>query len=226
MHISGIRIKNYKSFFDSSEIRFERGINVVIGPNSFGKTAILEAAGLHVQYHPHLSIKTKPTRDTPLREEPDIQVAVRVEPQEFKDFCLNLKSDLVFPKFENHDDSLAQLNSFLADGLTIKGRIGPHGFLGGTFDYGLGQRASGFNIVSLGGDDKFNFKAEGGDIHGEFGSVALARWTTAVYRFQSERPNVGRCPFARGNVLKADATNLAEVLNNIFSQRLPFGLND
>ena len=218
MYISGLRIKNYKSFSDSGDINFEPGLNILIGPNSSGKTALLEAVGLRVQDKPHLSVKTKPTRESKSNQTSAIEVAVRIGPSEFSDLCRNLESPLVFPKFDNHDRALERLNSFLINGLTIKGRVGFDAFLNSTFDYGLNPRTNGFNEVSLAESGHFVFMSQGGDSHGEFGLKALNRFATKVYRFHAERPNVGRCPFARGNALKPDATNLAEVLNNLQSE--------
>jgi predicted ATP-dependent endonuclease of OLD family len=60
MHISKIRIKNYKSFVDSGGTHFSPGVNVIIGPNSAGKTALLQAVSLR--------IKNSPTRDHPNRD--------------------------------------------------------------------------------------------------------------------------------------------------------------
>lgn len=61
MRISNLRIDNYKSFRESTDIEFDSGFNVVIGKNNAGKTALLEALSLGFDNHPHVSTKTKPT---------------------------------------------------------------------------------------------------------------------------------------------------------------------
>lgn len=43
MHISQLRIKNYKSFKDSGDISLSPGFNVLLGRNNSGKSAFLEA---------------------------------------------------------------------------------------------------------------------------------------------------------------------------------------
>jgi recombinational DNA repair ATPase RecF len=53
MYLSRIRIKSYKSFSDSGDIFFKPGINVIIGPNNSGKTALLEAINLRSILNPH-----------------------------------------------------------------------------------------------------------------------------------------------------------------------------
>jgi hypothetical protein len=43
MWVKSIRLKNIKSFADSGPINFTKGINVIVGPNNSGKSAILRA---------------------------------------------------------------------------------------------------------------------------------------------------------------------------------------
>src|SRR5207249_3441257 len=62
MHISSLRIKNYKSFLDSGELRFGTGMNIIIGPNNSGKTSLLEALALTFPGGSHRSIRTLPNR--------------------------------------------------------------------------------------------------------------------------------------------------------------------
>src|SRR5712671_5827443 len=46
MHIQACRVKNYRSFRDSGDIRFAPGFNLIVGPNNVGKTALLNALEL------------------------------------------------------------------------------------------------------------------------------------------------------------------------------------
>ncbi len=57
MHISKIKISNYKSFRQSDLLEFKPGINIIIGPNNSGKTALLEALELRFDHHPHRDIR-------------------------------------------------------------------------------------------------------------------------------------------------------------------------
>lgn len=59
MYISKIRIKNYKSFIDSQEIYLTQGINLIIGKNNSGKTALLEALLGKKLNKPHLNREQK-----------------------------------------------------------------------------------------------------------------------------------------------------------------------
>ena len=58
MHISKFQLFNYKSFQDSGLLEFTQGINIIVGQNNAGKTALLEALTLNFQDIPHRSIET------------------------------------------------------------------------------------------------------------------------------------------------------------------------
>ena len=58
MWIKKFRLKNYKPFLDTGEIELGRGINVIVGKNNTGKTALLEALSSNLSNAPHLSRKT------------------------------------------------------------------------------------------------------------------------------------------------------------------------
>jgi len=61
MYLSKFRLLNYKSFQDSEVLEFKPGINIIVGPNNSGKTALLEALSLKFQNNIHKSITTFPS---------------------------------------------------------------------------------------------------------------------------------------------------------------------
>jgi len=69
MYISRFQLLNYKSFRDSGVLEFQPGINIIVGANNSGKTALLEALSLSYETSPHRSIETLPQpNSTPIRE--------------------------------------------------------------------------------------------------------------------------------------------------------------
>jgi AAA15 family ATPase/GTPase len=60
MYLSKFQLFNYKSFLDSGLLEFTYGINIIVGQNNSGKTALLEALTLNFDNVPHRSIKTFP----------------------------------------------------------------------------------------------------------------------------------------------------------------------
>jgi predicted ATPase len=60
MYLSKFQLFSYKSFFDSGLLKFSPGINIIVGQNNSGKTALLEALTLNFDNMPHRSNKTLP----------------------------------------------------------------------------------------------------------------------------------------------------------------------
>ncbi len=80
MFISSIRIQNFRCFKDTT-VHFTEGVNVIIGENNAGKTALLKSLGLvfdrrrrkqieRYDFHVHLSDFSKP---------PEINVTVTLQ---------------------------------------------------------------------------------------------------------------------------------------------------
>lgn len=87
MYISKIRVQNYKSFFDSRELTFAPGFNIIVGKNNSGKTALLEALGLSPENCPHLDIRTKQKKIDQLDQGYKIDILLSISPDElFSDY--------------------------------------------------------------------------------------------------------------------------------------------
>jgi AAA15 family ATPase/GTPase len=61
MYLSKFQLLNYKSFRDSGVLEFKPGINIIVGANNSGKTALLEALSLNFQNNIHKSLTTFPS---------------------------------------------------------------------------------------------------------------------------------------------------------------------
>jgi predicted ATPase len=64
MHFRSLTVRNYKSFGNPAQLLFQPGMNVVLGRNSSGKSAMLEVLSLALNPVPHRSSVTVPTRDS------------------------------------------------------------------------------------------------------------------------------------------------------------------
>ena len=79
MYLSKFRLLNYKSFRDSGTLEFKPGINIIVGTNNSGKTALLEALSLSFQNHIHKSMKTFPFPSDVIDSYSGYQLSLNVE---------------------------------------------------------------------------------------------------------------------------------------------------
>lgn len=64
MYIKAIEVRNYKSFLEPQQITFDKGINVIVGKNNVGKTALLEALSMNCNSVPHKGINRNIDKDS------------------------------------------------------------------------------------------------------------------------------------------------------------------
>ena len=65
-------------------IEFTPGINIIIGQNNSGKTALLEALTLKLSSNPHRSTKTIPTLFSKINEESSAEITLSIEKHELR----------------------------------------------------------------------------------------------------------------------------------------------
>jgi len=90
MFLAKFRLYNYKSFRDSDWLEFSPGINIIVGQNNSGKTALLEALTLNFEDVPHRSLRTLPNSDSRLDGESRAEIIVSLSKAEFIDFINKL----------------------------------------------------------------------------------------------------------------------------------------
>ena len=77
MYVTSLKIENYKSFWQSELIPLERGLNLIVGQNDSGKTAILEALLPNTGANPHRSMLNAP--DIPALNSPNSRRTIRFQ---------------------------------------------------------------------------------------------------------------------------------------------------
>lgn len=84
MYLTKLKINNYKCFFKAEGVSLKKGINVIVGKNSSGKTAILEVLEGNAIPNPHLNEFTKPRPQSPIVGTKDsiAEIAIRVPKEE------------------------------------------------------------------------------------------------------------------------------------------------
>lgn len=233
MYISKIRILNYKSFPDSGFIDFQPGINIIIGQNNSGKTALLEC--LSGDFN---NIKNKNIDLSDISSEINIPESkatfiLALTREEFKGILSNFDQPHNFPVvyddnqlndktrqavqdllfIENHSPFFIELN--LSPYKRIKLEYNCDNDL--PYPYKQHPNQPGFYIFA---SIKNNLKT---NLHNLLISVAtidnnifvkiFKRFIeNYIYRFYAERLNIGICKLGIETVLKPDASNLAEVI--------------
>ena len=98
MYIAKFRLYNYKCFRDSGEIELTPGMNIIVGQNNSGKTALLEALSLYITDKPHKSIKVSPSRKTQIEPASVAEYELSIEKKELKNLLLEMaKNQLSLP---------------------------------------------------------------------------------------------------------------------------------
>jgi hypothetical protein len=93
MYIKKLQVYNYKSYLDSGEMRFEPGVNIIVGKNNAGKTSLLEVLTLDFEDQPHRSLKTLPTSSSKITEESHAEISLLFDKEEL----VNLINQLPHP---------------------------------------------------------------------------------------------------------------------------------
>ncbi len=245
MFISAFRLGNYKSFYAPPPLELELGFNIIVGQNSAGKTALLEALSLNFSSDPHRSLKTVPL----VGVQPDAtswaDVSFSLSREELLDIMLTsgqldwhlprpvIGSDFA-KKLGYGDHSPASSEKLVSavmsqDNLTFKLRLEKA-------PVGESWKCSEFPSFGLySAEDRippqprnlliFRVRQDrtayhhGGttraDETQEMGPILGPHFRSRIYRFWAERFNVGECPFGHNRNLAPDAANLPEVLNNL-----------
>src|SRR5690349_19778273 len=86
MWIKSFRLANYKSFEDSGEHTLARHMNVIVGQNNVGKTALLQALAQRLEYRPHRNSSQR--RGAPLNSRSKIELDFIATGQEIRDVIM------------------------------------------------------------------------------------------------------------------------------------------
>lgn len=243
MELAKFELLHYKSFLKSNELEFGSGANVVVGQNSSGKTALLEALSLQFDNKPHRSLATLRNPSDAIHEQSKALVSVSFRKDEVRALISRWKKiRVVQPNFGNlvsdPQATAAVYTRWLKDDKDVVLELTiPHRGMNITdVNYelynsklclGLGRPLVNTNtqcLVTTLNEENGAFSPENSvweravDIL-PYKLVEHLR-TSGIYRFKAERMNIGSCSAGNSTVLDSDASNLAEVLN-VLSSRNP-----
>jgi predicted ATP-dependent endonuclease of OLD family len=236
MYISKIRVKNYKSFLDSGDIEFKPGINIIVGQNNSGKTALLEVLELNFFDLPHKSEKSLPKQGQRLRNQAsESEVTFKLIPKELNLIRADNEFSTIFLRMpiQNHSEHIETIidkfNHSLDEGLNItidlkSRRSNPESNAG--FDslrYGFYEpdpnpnRNTKYLALKISEEKKYQLESKTQHLpqgRSVFGLKLYKDFKRKFYRFHAERVNLGSCEAGLSRDLVSDCQNLAEVLQN------------
>lgn len=226
MHISSIRIANYKSYLDSGEIALSEGINLVVGPNDSGKSALLEALTATVPSLPHRTAATAPRASSALNSEPNLGLIVEISGDDIRRYCAPYPQISVQNRLPAQSEVMNEVGQLLEDGATVAIQFGSSGA-------SRSVRTIGSTLLSVGANTHYlNNERQPTDTilqYGGTGTVgsSLADVLTAgvrsdIFRFTAQRFHTGSSPARGSKALAPDASNLADVVQKMQGNRAMF----
>jgi recombinational DNA repair ATPase RecF len=116
MRLISARIQGFQSFSDTGEVKFAEGINLVIGQNNSGKSALLRAL---LRPFPDDRHRT-PEKWEPFRSrQPEVALTLEVGGAEIRDWVLRSGSQQILPSRVNQDPVAFARDFFELPSITI-----------------------------------------------------------------------------------------------------------
>ncbi|MEM7334866.1 MAG: AAA family ATPase, partial [Chloroflexota bacterium] len=228
MFITNLKIVHYKSFLNSGEIHFRQGVNVIVGKNNAGKTALFETLSLSFENKPHLSEETKPQFNSVLNTQSFIEIECQFEIDELEEVFQENKQHGLYTKM-GHSNPRTTAENFLS-WVEEDRRIHFNFYHGGNLEYAWlnGEQKAQKNVqlsaLRLPPDIRNANLTHSNTLQKTAvpSNQLLANLFETMVRenifvFRAERFNVGQCEFGNSNILEPDASNLPEVLNYLQS---------
>jgi energy-coupling factor transporter ATP-binding protein EcfA2 len=213
------KVSNYKSFLESTELRLAPGINVIVGQNNSGKTALLEAMSFTFADRPHRSVETMPTRTTALPPYSSATYDFEVDAVEVRELMSNPPgAKYVAVQGDQPSSDADTVSSILNGDVVFRTTFGPSiGF--------ANQLLAAWPVVSAENalalrchSTPTGVVVEATTLHrphlSDFVAVQMAHvFRSRVYLFQAERMTLSQSGMGPDPNLRSNAINLPQVLN-------------
>lgn len=218
MKIIKARIKNYKSYLDSEEIEFAPGMNVIVGKNDAGKSALIEALSLSFLSKPHRTLITAPFPSSLVKPDSEVELTFQIFPEDIQAYLSQYK-ELYFqinPNF--HTNAVLHTNSALSQPFQIETKWvngSPYSCVILLEELRTG---SSIGMKNLGYPTSLLFGTGNLEGSNRLAQDALRdELRQRIYGFRAERLGRSNHPAQGSSTLTSDAGNLSEVLNSLAS---------
>lgn len=221
MRLLNARVVGFQSFADSGELSFGPGINLLVGQNNAGKSALLRGLQLHMANDRHRTPEGWLDAALP---SPYTDFLFEVSGEELKTATLESGRQMIIPgPYDVVEGAVPYAASFLArSDIRVRIKRGANTSFSasypshGQFHYQTGDPKMGAVLYSVDGTLELEQHNSGQDTI----PPALEQiWQTQMFYFSAERLSFGRTDIAYVNRLDPTASNLAAVLNTIAGDR-------
>jgi predicted ATPase len=216
MKINRFRVLNYKGFQDSGWISFGSGMNVIVGQNNSGKTALLEALRLrNCESRPYRGLKNSP--GATLNPKSSYELDLSISGPELRQMALRHGIDDWVPIPRNEDPNAFIKRLFSTNELVMRARCG-HNDQTISISYPSHQLftdASSPSSVKIGPSNdrqSFEITSQSSGTPDTLLSVLDRGHTESIYVFKPERIGLGTSGVEDTEVLQPNASNLPAVL--------------
>lgn len=220
MYIKSLRINNYKSFWKSDEILFEKGFNLIVGQNDSGKSALLEALKPGVVPKPHRSLLIAPESNSPSMPSSQSIKLCSLSGSEVKKYLGRFPSVGIPCSNGNVEDGKLLIQALIENGCDLRVTWTDFTVTNSTLEYELPSMTLPiYYIQNASYPNGFEIGAHIGSGAGTFSDIIASQLAENIYAFDAERYSLGSSPASGNTVLAPDASNLAEVLNKLTVNR-------
>lgn len=212
MYLKRINVKNYSAFKETGWIDFEPGINLIVGQNNSGKSALLRVfeAGLSDDRH-----RNADEYRYERLEAPQLYAEVVISGQEILGSMLMHQDQYYWPIQDIAEKGLDKVNNYLSQpqhnfhlnriaGQSFSSnRVPVHGQFDGPAKLSLVLKAKNGQLETV---------SQTSDINDSLTVIIDDVWKRNIFSFKAQRYSVGKCGYGRQEILNSDARNLAAVL--------------
>jgi hypothetical protein len=221
MHINRFRVKNFSAFHDSGWIELSTGINIVVGQNNSGKTALLRALESRPPNTPHKNEELwRPER----LADSEIYYEIETSGDELTRAIFRQGGTLDWPvQSDNQENEFSLFNEYftnnrislkmkriLSDGEFRTDRSPSHGAFEGSHRYSLRL------MMEAGQLKPFMISSSSTD---NLNTFFQTLWNDNTFFFSAMRFASGRSPLHSNAVLQHNAANLPAVLSRLQGDR-------
>jgi ABC-type cobalamin/Fe3+-siderophores transport system ATPase subunit len=214
MHISSLKVSNYKSIHCPDEISLSKGFNIIVGKNNSGKTALAEASTLRIDDKPHRSEETIPHRGANHLESSEVQVELSLEGSEIRRLLVDRGRPFRVP-MDSDENAKNRGERFLR---VIEGSNEIHALIDGSGNVETEVSAPNGARIEVDLEGRTLEPTSTKSSNHQYPRILVEEVRKRIYQFDAERLGVGQCSMGDNDDLRSDSSNLAEVLHVLQSR--------